>query len=142
MEPGRAGVDAANAITRSGGVDGRLARGVRIVDPDAAPHCFHPTPEPSRVHDRITRTVSKKNSHYTEGDALPFCLVGMTVGSTGNVIGIQWDTTEADVHAYAYLESFTATETLSWGTTLRRRVRLQSGTFTTFFVPADPALAE
>jgi len=89
----------------------------------------------------ITGTVSKKNSHYAEGDSAPFRLVfqGLTVGTTDNVITFQWDTTEAGVHAYDYLKAVDATETLGMGLNPCSGVAgCALGSFTTIAIPADP----
>jgi len=87
--------------------------------------------------------VNKNNSHYVEDDATPLRMLfgGLTVGST-NVITFQWDTTEAGVHAYDYLESFDHTETLGMGDNPCSGVAGCSlGTFTTFPVPVDPLVS-
>lgn len=93
----------------------------------------------------ITGTVNRKNSHYIEGDATPFRAVlgGFTVGSTGNTVTFQWDTTEAGVHAYDYVESFDHTETLGMGNDPCSGVAGCSlGTFTTGPVPIDPLVSD
>lgn len=91
----------------------------------------------------ISGTVNKNNSHYVEDNATPLRLVfsGLQVGST-NVITFQWDTTEAGVHAYDYLESFDHTETLGMGDNPCSGVAGCSlGTFTTVAVPVDPLVS-
>ena len=90
-------------------------------------------------------TVNKKNSHYAEDQATPLRILigGLTVGSSGNMITFQWDTTEAGVHAYDYLESFDHTETLSMGDDPCSGVAgCNLGTFTTFPVPVDTLVTD
>ena len=85
-------------------------------------------------------TVNKKSSHYVEDDATPLRIVlgGLQVGSS-NTITLEWDTTEAGVHAYDYLESFDHTETLAMGDDPCSGVAGCSlGTYTTAAVPVDP----
>ena len=56
--------------------------------------------------------LNENNSDYVEGDSVPYRIVfdGTAAGSTNNVIGIQYDTTEGGKHTLDYLTTFNVTE--------------------------------
>jgi hypothetical protein len=79
------------------------------------------------------------NSHYREGDFVPFqaLLTGLTVGP--HTLDIQWDETASSKHAYDYIGTYTKTETNADACT-GVLTTSQCGVHTTATVTADPNL--
>ena len=65
----------------------------------------------------VNGNAGETNSHYREGDSVPFrmTLTGLSLGS--HTLVIQYDTIQSATHAYDYLTSFNRTETTADPTT-------------------------
>lgn len=52
--------------------------------------------------------LNQNQAKWIEGDSVPYraAITGLTAGSTGNTLTIQWDTTENGKHALDYITSF------------------------------------
>jgi hypothetical protein len=90
------------------------------------------------ANDWVTGNVNEAKANYSEGDSIPYRmeLKDMTVGSTGNTLTIEWDTTKADKHAIDYLTTFN--QTVATADPCLGVSGCNLGTFTTFPIPADP----
>jgi hypothetical protein len=79
------------------------------------------------------------NSHYREGDFVPFqaLLTGLTTGA--HTLDTQWDETASSKHAYDYIGTYTKTETTADACT-GVLTAAQCGVHTTATVTADPKL--
>lgn len=85
----------------------------------------------------INGDLNANNSHYREGDAVPFRVVLTNLSVGAHTLLIEYDNTENTEHAYDYLTSFDVTQTLAdptLGTGITSAASL-------FPIPTDPSLA-
>ena len=64
--------------------------------------------------------LNENNSHYGEGDTVPYRIKFSGLAPTGTVsVTIKWDTTKSGTHALDYLTSFNTSETTANATSRR-----------------------
>lgn len=62
--------------------------------------------------DWVNGSLGTNNSHYQEGDSVPFRIRFDNLATTGShTVTIEWDTTKSGKHAYDYLTTWNRTET-------------------------------
>jgi uncharacterized repeat protein (TIGR01451 family)/LPXTG-motif cell wall-anchored protein len=73
--------------------------------------CENGKPATPKACDWINGNLNENNSHYGEGDSVPYRIVfsNLAVGST-HTVTFEWDTTKSGKHALDYLTSFDRTE--------------------------------
>ena len=84
----------------------------------------------------VNGNLGPENSHYREGDSVPFraVLTNLDTSATSHTLTIQYDTLQSGTHAYDYLTSYNRTETTADATT---DVSGVSGAGTCFPIPLD-----
>ena len=90
----------------------------------------------------ITGDVTASKAQYLEGDSLPYRLIitGLTPGSTGNTVTIQWDTTKQGIHAIDYITTYNRTESANPCTLNNQGDPICGPGVDTFPIPTDPDL--
>jgi hypothetical protein len=85
----------------------------------------------------VNGNLGANNSHYAEGSSVAYraTLSGLTAGSAGNTVVINYDTTVGGKHAIDYLTSFDRTETNADPCT---GTVPGCGQFMDFAIPVDP----
>src|SRR5947208_2537914 len=87
----------------------------------------------------VNGNLGPENSHYREGDSVPFraVLTNLDTSATSHTLTIQYDTLQSGTHAYDYLTSYNRTETTADATT---DVSGVSGAGTCVAIPPDLSL--
>ena len=88
----------------------------------------------------VNGNLNRNNSHYREGDSVPFRMRMSGFNNTGpHTLVIEYDTTKSGAHAYDYLTSYNRTEGSANPCSGVAGCTLAGATF--FPIPTDPSLA-
>jgi hypothetical protein len=85
----------------------------------------------------VNGNLNESKSQYSEGDSVAFRIIitGLTPGSTGNTVTVEYDPTKAGKSAYDYLTTWNRTET---GDPCNGVATCNLGINSTFPIPIDP----